>query len=228
MNNHINSRVELIKKIPLFENISSENIEDILALSSIFNLKKNKLLFYKNEEVKYFYIILKGSAILFENSSNGNQNVLQLLKKGEIIGDAFAKNFIFSASSNEDSMVMLIPIKLIRDLIKNNQTFCLNLLKELSSKNKKILHLLSRIKINNSKQRVAQFIHSLRTENDKNLTEIDFNYNKSIIASYLNIEPETFSRALKKFKIEEEIEVYKNSIKFLKENSLVKYLNKEG
>ena len=226
MNNHTNNRLELIKKLPIFDNLSIENIENILALSSIFNIKKNSKLFFKDEEVKYFHIIIKGSAILFDNSSDGNQNILQFVKKKEIIGDVFVKNYIFSAVSNEDSLIMLVPIKLIRSLVNDNPIFCLNLLKEFSARNKKIFTLLSRIKVNNAKQRVIQFILSLESENPKNPLEINLNYSKSIIASYLNIKPETFSRILNKLKKNGEIDTNKNSITLLKKDCLVKYINK--
>lgn len=228
MNNHTNNRLEFIKKLPIFDNLSTESIENILALSSVFNIKKNSKLFFKDEEIKYFHIIVKGSAILFENSSDGNQNILQFVKKKEIIGEVFTKNYIFSATSSEDSLIMLIPIKLIRALVNDNPIFCLNLLKEFSARNKKIFTLLSRIKVNNAKQRVVQYLLSLDSENPKDLMEINLNYSKSVIASYLNIKPETFSRILNKLKKDSEIATNKNNIKLLKKDSLIKYINKES
>jgi CRP-like cAMP-binding protein len=123
---------------------------------------------------------------------------------------------------------MLIPIKLIRGLVNDNQIFCLNLLKEISARNKKIFTLLSHIKINNAKQRVTQFILSLESENSKNPMELNLTYSKSVIASYLNIKPETFSRILNKLKKDGEIATNKNSITILKKDSLIKYLNKQN
>ena len=224
MNNHTNNRLEFIKKHPIFDNLSTETIENILALSSFFNIKKNSKLFFKDEEVKYFYIIVKGSAILFEDTSDGNQNILQFVKKREIIGDVFSKNYIFSVVSNEDSLIMLIPIKLIRGLVNDNPIFCLNLLKEFSAINKKIFTFLTLIKVSNAKQRVVQFILSLEEQNPKESMEITLNFSKAIIASYLNIKPETFSRILHKLKMDGEISIKKNSITLLKKDSLVKYI----
>lgn len=224
MKKHPKTNLEFIKKLSIFNNLCTENIDDILALSTIFNIKKNKLLFFKDEEVKNFYVILKGSIILFENSADGDQNVIQLLNKDEIIGDIFAKNFVFNALSNEDSLIMLIPVKLIRELINNNQTFCLNLLKETSLENRKILNLLSKIKVIDAKHRVAQFILSIASEGENKLKKAKFEFGKSIIASYLNIKPETFSRILQKFKKDGEICMDKNLLTLTKEDSLFKYL----
>jgi len=224
MKKHPKTNLEFIKKLPIFNNLCTENIDDILALSTIFNIKKNKLLFFKDEEVKNFYIILKGSVILFENTADGNQNVIQLLNQDEVIGDIFAKNFVFNALSNEDSLIMLIPVKLIRELIKNNQIFCLNLLKETSSENRKILNLLSKIKVIDAKHRVAQFILSIAFEGENKLKNARLDYGKSIIASYLNIKPETFSRILQRFKMDGEIKMNKNFLTLTKEDSLFRYL----
>ena len=225
MKKHPKTNLEFIRNLPIFNNLCAENIDDILALSTIFNVRKNKLLFFKDDEIKNFYIILEGSAILLENTADGNQNVVQFLKKGEVIGDIFAKNFVFNALSSEDSLIMLIPAKLIRELIKNNPIFCLNLLKEISSKNSKILNLLSRLKIIDAKQRVAQFILSIAFEDENKLKNARLDFGKAFIASYLNIKPETFSRILQKFKKDGEIEINKNLVKLLKDDSLVKYLS---
>jgi CRP-like cAMP-binding protein len=228
MNKHTNNRLEFIKKHPIFDNLSTGTIENILALSSFFNIKKNSKLFFKDEEVKYFYIIVKGSAILFENTSDGNQNILQFVKNKEIIGDVFSKNYIYSAASNEESLIMLIPIKLIRSLVNDNPIFCLNLLKEFSARNKKIFNFLTRLKVNNAKQRVIQFILLLEAENPNESMEITLNFSKTIIASYLNVKPETFSRILRKLKNDGEISIKKNSITLLKKDCLVRYINKQN
>ena len=224
MKKHPKTNIDFIKKLPIFENLRSENIDDILALSTIFNVKKNKLIFFKDEEIKNFHIILKGSAILYENTADGHQNVIQFLDQGQIIGDIFAKNFLFNALSNEDSLIMLIPAKLIRELIHNNQIFCSNLLKEISLKNRNILNLLSKIKVIDAKQRVAKFLLSIAFKGDDELLNIRLDYGKSIIASYLNIKPETFSRILQKFKMDGEIIMNKNLLKLTKQDSLNKYL----
>jgi len=228
MNKHTNNRLEFIKKLPIFDNLSNENIDNILALSSFFNIKKNSKIFYKNEEIKYFHIIVKGSAILYDNSLDGNQNILQFVKEKEIIGDVFAKNYIFGSFSNEDSLIMIIPIKLIRSLVNDNPIFCFNLLKELSARNKKIFTLLSQIKVSNAKQRVIHFILSLEKENPKESMEIILNYSKIFIASYLNIKPETLSRIFNDLKKNGEISMKKNSITLLKKDSLVNFINKQN
>ena len=196
---------------------------------AIFHGKQIRKLFFKDEEIKYFYIIVKGSAILFENTPDGNQNILQFVKKREIIGEVFSKNFIYSSVTNEESLIMLIPIKLMRNLVNDNPIFCLNLLKEFSLRNKKIFTFLSLIKLGNAKQRVIQFILSLATENSKeSAEEISLNYSKTFIASYLNIKPETFSRILQKLKKDGEISIKKNLITLLKKDCLEKYINKQN
>jgi CRP-like cAMP-binding protein len=196
---------------------------------AIFHGKQIRKLFFKDEEIKYFHIIVKGSAILFEDTSDGNQNILHFVKKREIIGEVFSKNFIYSSVTNEESLIMLIPIKLMRNLVNDNPIFCLNLLKEFSLRNKKIFTFLSLIKLGNAKQRVIQFILSLATENSKeSAEEISLNYSKTFIASYLNIKPETFSRILQKLKKDGEISIKKNLITLLKKDCLEKYINKQN
>lgn len=212
MNNHSKNIPNIVKNLTIFKNISVFEIDNIALFATLNNVKKNKILFFKEQEIKFFYILIKGSAILFENDNKGNRYITQLLCEGDIIGDVFNKNFVFSSYCNEECQILAIPINYILELTKNNLVFSNNLLKEIVAKNYKILNLLTLHKSVNAKFRILQFFQSLAFENNKDNNVINLKFSKAVIASYLNIKPETFSRILQDLKNCGEIEVNGNEI----------------
>ncbi len=212
MNNHSKNIPNIVKNLTIFKNISVFEIDNIALFATLNNVKKNKILFFKEQEIKFFYILIKGSAILFENDNKGNRYITQLLGEGDIIGDVFTKNFVFSSYCNEECQILAIPINYILELTKNNLIFSNNLLKEIVAKNYKILNLLTLHKSVNAKFRILQFFQSLAFENNKDNNVINLKFSKAVIASYLNIKPETFSRILQDLKNCGEIEVNGNEI----------------
>jgi len=212
MNNHSKNIPNIVKNLMIFKNIPVSEIETIILFATLNNVKKNKILLLKEQEIKFFYILISGSAILFENDNKGNRYITQLLNEGDIVGDVFTKNFVFSAYCNEDCQILAIPINYILDLAKNNLIFSNNLLKEIVAKNYKILNLLTLHKSVNAKYRILQFFQSLAIENNPDINVINLKFSKAVIASYLNIKPETFSRILQDLKNCGEISVNGNEI----------------
>ncbi|MBU6339146.1 MAG: helix-turn-helix domain-containing protein [Rickettsiales bacterium] len=87
-----------------------------------------------------------------------------------------------------------------------------------------MLDHLAKLKLANSKQKVGQFLLGVAfgkgSDKKKN---VELKQDKSLIASYLGIKPETLSRTLQELKNDGEIVVEKNKITLLQNNSLCDY-----
>ena len=222
MKNHSKNIPNIVKNLTIFKNISLYEIDNLAIFATLNNIKKNKILFFKEQEIKFLYILIKGSAILFENDNKGNRFITQLLSEGDIIGDVFTKNFVFSSYCNEDSQILAVPINYILELTKNNLIFSNNILAEIVARNYKILNLLTLHKSVNAKFRILQFFQSIAFENNKDNNVVNLKFSKAVIASYLNIKPETFSRILQDLKNSGEISVNGSEITIYNE-TICKY-----
>ncbi len=222
MKNHSKNIPNIVKNLTIFKNISLYEIDNLAIFATLNNIKKNKILFFKEQEIKFLYILIKGSAILFENDNKGNRFITQLLSEGDIIGDVFTKNFVFSSYCNEDSQILAVPINYILELTKNNLVFSNNILAEIVARNYKILNLLTLHKSVNAKFRILQFFQSIAFENNKDNNVVNLKFSKAVIASYLNIKPETFSRILQDLKNSGEISVNGSEITIYNE-TICKY-----
>lgn len=220
--------IDKLRNIPLFSDLEEVELENVLENSKINKFKKGEILFLAQEEVFNLYILLKGSVKIFALDEDGNETSLQLIDNQTFINDVFADTFQTSAQILEDSQIALIPIKHFRKSAQSSLALSNNILRETSLKNTRLLNQLTNLKLSNSIKKVGQFLleTSFGEGNDKN-EEVQLKQDKHVIASYLGINPETFSRTLKKLKNDGEINVEKNQIKLAKLQSLCSYCNSE-
>lgn len=226
MNIRISQNFNLIKKVALFTNLNEGELTEILENSQISNCKKGESLFSTEEGVLYFHIVLSGTVKTFISDIDGSETVLQIINCGNFINDAFADIFQTNAQAAEDCTILSIPIRKFREFVKNNLKLASTFLAEITKRNAELLDQLTRLKITNSKQKLGQFLLGMAFENNGNKSrEVELKCDKSVIASYLGMNPETLSRNLQRLKDDGEISVTKNKITLLKDSSLCNYCN---
>jgi CRP-like cAMP-binding protein len=151
--------------------------------------------------------------------------VIQIINAGSSINDIFNDKFQVNIEAVNDSTILSISSQQFKKFIKENANLANNVLLDISLKNKNFIDQLVQLKMANSKQKVGQFLLGMAFEKGSKAKNIELNFDKSVIASYLGIKPETLSRTLKKLKKDREIAVEKNKITLLRENSLCGFCN---
>ncbi len=228
MNDLASQNFTFISKLPLFANLEKKQLQEILKNAQIVSYKKGKILFSAAEKILNFYVVIDGMIKLFINDFDGEETILKIIDRQKSVSDIFCDYFQSNAQVVEDAKILVIPTQQIKDLIKNNFGFALNVLHETSAKNKELLNQLIQLKLTNSKQKVGQFLLGMAFEKNNGKTKtIRLKCDKSLIASYLGIKPETFSRSLQKLKDDEEITVKKDEITLLHNHSLCNYCSNE-
>ncbi len=228
MKRFIRDDLELVSSFGLFSNLKADNTSEILALANISKLKKSQNIFFAEDKASNFYIVIAGAVKLTVIDEEGNEAVLQIVEAGGFLNDVFGDVLQTSAKSMLDCTLLSLPIERARDLLHKYPAFGLAILKETANRNKLLVDKLSSLRISDSKQKVGQFLLEMSfAGSDKKSAMIDLKYEKSVIASYLGINPETLSRTLQKLKDAGEIAVEKNKITLLKMDSLCDYCTSE-
>lgn len=216
-----------ISQIPLFENLSQNDLENIFANSQILNFTKNNHIFSQNETAKNFYIIIEGQVKLFALNQEGQDSSILILKEGEILNDLFLDYFSLNSKAVENCKIFSFDLQDFRNKLTKYPNLAINLLLNLNSKNQKLLNHITKLKINNAKERLGEFLLEAAFEKKEKRQEFKLKYSKNEIASYLGIKPETLSRVLKQLKDDDEITIQNDKIILKKPKSLCSYCNKE-
>jgi CRP-like cAMP-binding protein len=209
----------------IFSQFEKKVLQKIALDFKLIKLPKGKKLFVQEDIAKNFYIVCDGAIVLSYLNQDGEELIIEIAGENDFLQDIFASDFIANSRAIKDSTILSIDRSKIIDLLKNNHEFAFNFLQKNSQRNQLIQTHLIDLKSNNSKFKVANFLLGLMFEQGNKNQQILLKYDKSLIASYLGIKPETFSRILKKLTNEGEIVIKKNLITFLKIDSLCKYCN---
>ncbi len=223
----MNKNIERINKIKLFNNIENGALQQLLKNAKINNHAKEKNLFIKDDKINFFHIIIEGAVKLSTVNFEGEEAVVKITQKQDYIFDVFTDIALCDAIAIEKCETLSIPIEEIRKVIRENNILAYNFLLSETMQNKKLINQIIQLKLASAKEKLGQFLLENSFQNGDRLNNIDLKYEKSLIASYLGIKPETLSRTLQKLKEEGEISTQKNKIIINKKESLCKYCNSD-
>ncbi|MCF8473438.1 MAG: nitrate- and nitrite sensing domain-containing protein [Emcibacter sp.] len=203
-----------IEDLPFFINLPEDITSGLLQFAQVREYKKGKLLFLEGEVSTRLYIILSGWVKLFKGTSNGDETVLQMLTGGDMIAESAVflnANYHVSAQIAKNSIILTLPAPIIREKIKEHNALALRVLEGISKHSHNLIQEFENIRLKPATERVGWFLLKLLLEQGKVPDLIELPYDKSLIASYLDMKPETFSRTLKRFK-DRGFEINKNSV----------------
>lgn len=193
--------VNQIEHLPLFQDVDSALLSKFVQCSHIKHYKKGQLIFLHDNLVEYFYVILSGWVQLFRDTLDGQEAFIGLATFNDFMGgfDFDRQVHLFSAKAIDESEVILLPYVMLKEIIKSNGSLAIKIIQALNS-TKSLLELqLEHNSTMIAAQRVGCFILRLLNKKRPNLI-INIPCDKMLIAAYLGMKRETFSRALNDLK----------------------------
>jgi CRP/FNR family transcriptional regulator, cyclic AMP receptor protein len=103
--------IELLKKIPLFESLTEDELEEIEKICIRETHTKDTIIFFEGDPGNRCYVIIKGEVRISKFIPNIGEEALAVLKPGEYFGEmALIDNFPRSAHAIANSNVELLAI----------------------------------------------------------------------------------------------------------------------
>lgn len=214
------------KQIPLFSNGTQGFFEALYRDARLQTHEKGKILFLHKDKAKNFFIVKKGWIKLFRETLDGTQSIVDILPKGHIFGETsiFENNlYPYSAEVVETSEIIHIPMAILKNEIENNNKLALNMLSSMARYRHQQEQEIEHRTIQNAPQRIGCFLLSLANQNEEGTIRIHLPYDKTLVASRLGMQPETFSRALSKLKDKTGIRISGATVEMDTLDQLVQY-----
>jgi CRP/FNR family transcriptional regulator, dissimilatory nitrate respiration regulator len=191
--------LECLAYRPLFQAGGKAFVESVAAQARLITAEKGQLLFTHQQPASHFYIILKGWIKLFRETLDGAQAVVDILPHDHMFGEtSIFENDIypFSAEAAETSLLVSMPLSLLKTEIENNPKMAHAMLSAMARYRKQQDQELEHRTLQTAPQRLGCFLLRLADHNANGPVVIHLPYDKMLVASRLGMQPETFSRAL--------------------------------
>jgi CRP-like cAMP-binding protein len=76
-----------MRVVSLFDRLGSEEITSLAALTTHQSYKKGTAIFFQDDPSDTLYIVLSGSAKVFQTSEDGKDRILGIVRAGEAVGE---------------------------------------------------------------------------------------------------------------------------------------------
>lgn len=196
-----NSKTQaILSHHPLFREISPEEIARIAASAREIHAPKGNILFQKGDPANGFYLVIYGQVKLAFPSPSGTEKVVEIIHPGQSFGEAvmfMEKPYPVYAQALADSLLLHVTKAVVFEEIEHNRTFARKMLAGLSIRLHGLINDVEAYSLRSCTQRVIGYL-LLQNENEatNESVHITLPAGKAVIASRLNITPETFSRIL--------------------------------
>jgi CRP-like cAMP-binding protein len=180
--------------------MSPEEIERIAQGTRELHIGRGDVLFQRGDPSTGFYVVVYGQIKLALSSPQGVEKVVELFGPGQSFGEAvmfMGKPYPVYSQALADTLVLHITKSVVFSGIDNDPAFCRKMLAGLSIRLHRLIHYVESFSLRSSAQRVIGYLlQDLEEIKEGRDIHISFPANKNVIASNLNITPETFSRIL--------------------------------
>lgn len=219
----------ILKKSILFQNMSDDQIKSCLESDyiSMKSYQKNEVIFSQESQPEALYILLEGNVSIISYSFDGKRNLMTTIhEKGDLFGEVYLflkQDYAFDALASKKSFVINISKQFFFAFSndKIHQSIIQNMLEILASKAFLLSQKLRMVSYTSIRQKVVRYLISSKEGSEQ---KIILGLNRNELAEYLGISRPSLSRELIRMKEEKLIDIEGNTILFLQEENLLKYI----
>ena len=131
-----NKPIDISESLPDIWRVLNEREHKLIRDTARFiNLKKNEIVYYENDKPVYFMCLLKGKIKIYKDGVGGRSQIVRVVRPVQYFGYRayFAEEpYVTTAATLESSVVCLIPMKIIEQILRNNGSLAMLLIRLLS------------------------------------------------------------------------------------------------
>lgn len=210
-----------------FSSLKALNKEELLKLAdckSTYTIKKGEPIFEEGETINGIYCIKDGVCKLTKLSANGKDQIVKLVKSGELLGQ---RSMISDEAANlsavalEDMQVCLVPKKEVLDFFNGNNQFSMNVMKTICGDLKEADDHMVSMAQKSVKERLAETILFLDDNFGRNEDgTLKVQLSREELAGMIGTATESCIRLLSEFNKNNYIELIGKKIKIVDKNIL--------
>jgi len=208
-----------IHSLEFFSNLCEDEMEQLIAISSLKNYNAECLLHYEKSQSNKLLFLVNGLAKAYKMDKHDNEIFLYYIYKNHMLSEisSLQDEYLTSYSNItfvEDSQLLSIDYVQFKEKFLDNSILCLELANEVIRQSKLLQDLVNREFIFDSVSKVAMMLSS-NLEMFNRLKRYD-------VSLMLHIQPSTLSRVLSRLKRKAVIDIDHGKVIITDRKSLVK------
>lgn len=202
----MNNSISILKKIPIFSNLSDNTLENIAKLQIEKTYKNGDIIFNEGDIGKALFFVVHGKVKIFKTSLDGREITLNILGDNSIFAEVTLfndVNYPATVEAIEDSQIGFILNKDIENLILSNNHLALEIIKVLSKRLYRSQMSVKDMAFSDTYVRIVKVLIDLskrHSTNTKAGTQIDISITRQDIANMVGTSRETVSRVISSLK----------------------------
>lgn len=219
----------IVREMSSLKTLTKDEITTLASCRTSQTIKKGEILFDEGDAVNGIYCIKDGICKMTKLSSNGKDQIVKLVKRGEILGQ---RSLIseepanLSAVALEDMNVCFIPKNEVMTFINSNPQFAVSLMKTISHDLKEADDQMVSLAQKSVKERLADTLLHLEASFDvDNENCINVHLTREELAGMIGTATESCIRLLSEFKKDGLIELNGKKIEIKDKNKLKRIAN---
>ncbi|WP_374541223.1 Crp/Fnr family transcriptional regulator [Flavobacterium sp.] len=216
----------IVRELSSLKALNKEELLRMAECKSSYEVKKGDPLFEEGEMLNGIYCVKDGVAKMSKLSANGKDQIVKLVKKGELLGQ---RSLISEEAANlsavaiEDMQVCFIPKNEVLKFFNENNQFSLNMMKSVCSDLREADDHMVDMAQKTVKQRLAHTLLQLEKDFGNNEDgSLKIQLSREEIAGMIGTATESCIRLLSEFNKEGLIELSGKKIILVNKNMLQK------
>jgi CRP/FNR family transcriptional regulator, dissimilatory nitrate respiration regulator len=202
---------KILKDISLFSALTKEQLAVVKKGMRVVKLKGNQPIFDTETKADRFFVLVDGQVKLYRLFRNGSEKIIEIIRPGEVFASAVMfmeiDNYPVCADSLQESRLLSFNNKQFISILRESPETCLRMMATMSQRLRRQLTEIDKLYLKSAHKRLLNYLVEHMKIVGDNVGLVKLDSPKRVVASNLSIQPETFSRALKKLNEEKLIKV---------------------
>lgn len=201
MDTALKPQLDDIAGIGIFSDMRAEQLEFLLDESVYLDISRGETLFTQGGDTRKIYCLLSGRIKIGLTASSGNERVVDIVLPGNIFGESalFWKQEVpVYAEAMAPSQLLVLNSETVLTSMRKWPEVTLAFLELAHQRIQSLLEGMYACCLRTAEQRVVDYLmqNAEALASDQMQAVVNLPANKAVVASSLNLSPETFSRQL--------------------------------